>query len=70
MDNRLLTAEEVAKRLGVRPSTIKAWARHGLIPSLRPTQRVVRFEASAVEAALRAEGAQARRGSTEGHEHA
>lgn len=70
MNNRLVRAEEVAVRLGIRPSTVKSWAREGLIPCVRPTQRVIRFDLAAVEAALHAEEAQQRRGSTEDHEHA
>lgn len=53
MDERLVTAAEVAAHLDVRPSTVKAWARDGLIPSVRPTQRVIRFSLPRVLAALR-----------------
>jgi len=52
MDEELLTAAELAKRLRVRPGTVRVWAREGRIPALRPTARVIRFDMRAVMAAL------------------
>jgi len=48
----LLTAEEVADRLQVRPSTIRRWAREGRIPKVRLTPKVVRYELAAVVKAM------------------
>ncbi|MGE0190442.1 MAG: helix-turn-helix domain-containing protein [Planctomycetota bacterium] len=48
-----LTATAVARRLGVRPKTVLLWARQGLIPALRLTARVVRFDWEAVLDAVR-----------------
>jgi len=51
--DEVLTAEEVARRLSLRPSTVRRWAREGRIPAVRPTARVIRFDIAAVLAALR-----------------
>ena len=48
-----LTSEELAQRLRLRPSTIKRWAQEGIIPSLRLSGKVVRFDPEDVECALR-----------------
>jgi excisionase family DNA binding protein len=50
--DRLLTAEEVAERLGMRTDWVWAQARAGLIPHIR-LGRYRRFRESAVEAWLR-----------------
>jgi excisionase family DNA binding protein len=44
----LLTAEELAKLLGVRPSTIRTWYRRGRIPGVRLSPEVVRYDMAAV----------------------
>lgn len=49
----LLTAEELARRLRLRPSTVKRWAQAGIIPVLRLTSRVVRFDPDQVDRVLR-----------------
>ena len=46
--SELLTAEELAGRLQVRPSTIRRWAREGRIPTTRLTPKVVRYDLAAV----------------------
>jgi excisionase family DNA binding protein len=51
-----LTAAELAERLRVRPSTIRAWARVGRIPMVRLSRRVLRFDFEDVVAALRRHG--------------
>ncbi len=51
--NELLTAEELGKRLRLRPDTIKSWARRGLIPSIRATNKTRRFDIAEVIEALR-----------------
>lgn len=50
----LLTADELAERLRLRPSTVRIWARLGRIPSLRLSPKVIRFDVSAVVKALQA----------------
>lgn len=50
----LLTAEELAERLRVRPSTVRRWARSGRIPQISVSAKVLRFEYVAVLDALRA----------------
>ncbi len=50
----LLTAVELATKIGVRPDTVKLWARKGMIPAIRISPKVIRFDLSAVLAALQA----------------
>ena len=59
MSLELLTADEIAERLRLRPRTIRQWARRGLIPAVRLSPKVVRFELAPVVAAMRG---RARRG--------
>ncbi len=47
-----LTAEEVATRLRIQPDTVRDWVRRGLLPVVRLTPKVVRFEWSAVVQAM------------------
>jgi uncharacterized protein YjcR len=44
----LLTAEGLAERLHVRPSTVREWARRGRIPTVRLSSKVVRYSVAAV----------------------
>ena len=46
------TAEEMAERLQVKPSTIRKWSRQRKIPAVRISPKVVRFDPVAVMAAL------------------
>jgi hypothetical protein len=48
----LLTAPELAGRLGVKPGTILDWHRSGKIPGRRLTYKVLRFWLADVLAAL------------------
>jgi len=48
----LLTCEEVACRLGVHVSTVRAWIRDGRVPAYRLGQRFTRIDWNAVLAAL------------------
>ncbi len=52
-DDELLTADGLARRLQVRPSTIQRWARQGRIPAVRLSPKVVRYDLAAVVRALR-----------------
>lgn len=55
----LLTADEVADRLRVQPSTIRRWTQEKKIPAVRLTPKVVRYEFDAVVDALRSQEASA-----------
>jgi excisionase family DNA binding protein len=48
----LLTAAELAERLGVRPGTVLGWHRKGRIPARKLSQKVLRFDLAEVLAAL------------------
>jgi excisionase family DNA binding protein len=48
-----LTAPELAERLRVKPSTVLDWQRAGRIPSIRSTNKVLRFNLKDVMAALK-----------------
>lgn len=52
-DTELLTVNQLAERLQVRPRTVQAWARQGRIPSVRLSAKVVRFDREDVVASLR-----------------
>ena len=52
-NENLLTAEEVADALQVRPSTIRLWARRGWIPTIRLTPKVVRYDLASVVRAMK-----------------
>ena len=49
----LLTGRELASRLGVSHRKIEDWTATGVIPALRLSPRMVRYELPAVLAALR-----------------
>ncbi len=59
----LLTAEELAERLRVRPDTVRGWARRGLIPKVQLSPKVIRFDPRAVVEAM------TRRQASEGGDH-
>ena len=48
----LLTAEEVADRIRVRPDTVRIWARRGIIPAVKLSVKVIRFNLGDVLASL------------------
>jgi excisionase family DNA binding protein len=52
-DTELLTADQLAERLHLRPRTVQAWARQGRIPVVRLSPKVVRFDWAAVLTAIR-----------------
>ena len=52
-DNELLTTNQLADRLHIRPRTVQSWMRQGRIPAVRLSPKVIRFDWEAVVAALR-----------------
>lgn len=48
----LLTAEELADRLRIRPDTVRSWSRRGLIPKITLSRKVIRFDPVAVVEAM------------------
>ncbi len=53
MTGRLLRVDEVADRLGLRPSTIRKLIYRSELPIVRPTKRAVRVREEDVEALIR-----------------
>jgi predicted site-specific integrase-resolvase len=53
IEAELLTAEQLAGRLHVKPNTVRVWTRRGRIPAVKLSPKVVRYEWAAVLAALR-----------------
>ena len=47
-----LTVDQLANRMSVRRRTVLAWVKRGLIPVIRPSPKVLRFDPAAVVAAL------------------
>lgn len=47
-EQNLLTAEELADRLRVRPGTVRQWSQRGWIPAVRLSPKVVRYDLVAV----------------------
>ena len=52
-DTELLTLDQLADRLHVRPRTVRAWVRQGRIPAVKLSPKVVRFDWEAVLTAIR-----------------
>jgi excisionase family DNA binding protein len=52
-DPELLTVDQLAERLHVRPRTVQEWARQKRIPTFKLSAKVVRYEWLAVMTALR-----------------
>jgi len=50
--SELLTANELAARLRVRPRTVQLWARRGRIPVVRFSPKVIRYDLATVLSAL------------------
>ena len=53
MPKRILTACQLADQLSLQESTIRKWAKSGLIPVIKPTPKVIRFDVGDVVAALK-----------------
>lgn len=49
----LITAEQMGERLSLAAGTIKRWASEGIIPCLKLSGKIVRFDPEEVERALK-----------------
>jgi DNA-binding CsgD family transcriptional regulator len=49
----LVTAEEIARLIGIAPRTVRHWGRMGKIPRVKITAKVVRFDLGDVLKALK-----------------
>lgn len=49
MPGPMLTAREVADSLGLSPETVLRWARTGKLPSVRLSNRAIRFPQAAID---------------------
>ena len=54
----LMTAAELAEHLRVKPSTVKRWSRLGLIPTVRLSPKLPRFNLAEAVKALQLRGKQ------------
>lgn len=52
MPDTLVDSAALARRFGVTVGTVNGWVRRGLVPFIRPSRRVVRFNLEKVEQAL------------------
>lgn len=52
MPEPLLTAMELAERLGVKPGTVRKWVREGRIPEIEFSAKVRRFDFAQVLQAI------------------
>ena len=50
---QLLTANELADLLRLRPDTIRSWTRDSIIPAIRITGKAIRYDPVEVARALR-----------------
>ena len=57
MTGRLLTAREVAERLGVIAETVLRWTRRGELPAIRLPGGAIRYREAAARGVARAERA-------------
>ena len=55
-----LTAEEIAEKLRVPVSTVREWSREGVIPSVRISHKVIRYEWAEVVKAIQQHRRQSR----------
>lgn len=53
MTEELLTKEEIGKRLSIKPETILRLARQGIIPQVRVSHKIIRYDLQKVLEALR-----------------
>lgn len=58
---KLVTAEQLAEYLSLRPGTIRRWMRAGIIPCLKLSGKVIRFDLDEVNAALHRQAAENRK---------
>ncbi|MEW6249647.1 MAG: helix-turn-helix domain-containing protein [Planctomycetota bacterium] len=49
---KILTVAQLAAHLHVKPETVRVWSRAGLIPRIRISRKLVRYDLAAVLAAL------------------
>ena len=55
MNKKLITAEELAEQLRLKPKTIHDWARKRKIPSIKISPKVIRFDFDEVLQSLNGE---------------
>jgi excisionase family DNA binding protein len=52
-NTELLTVNQLAERLHIRPRTVQTWVRQGRIPAIKLSSKVIRFDWNAVLTELR-----------------
>lgn len=61
MTGELITADELANRLRIRPGTVRSWTREGKIPAVRLSAKVIRYDLGAVLELLTQDSPKAKR---------
>ena len=51
---KLMTVAQLARRLGIKPNTLRGWARTGAVPCIRLTSGCIRFDAREIKQMLQA----------------
>ena len=62
----IVKTKELARRLDVKPATVRRWAQAGLIPVMRVSAKVIRFDVAEVMRALRERATKTQRGTAGG----
>ena len=52
MNTELFTAEEIAEKLNIKPSTLMMWGRQHKIPRVKVSHKIIRYNYEAVKKAL------------------
>ena len=51
-DVEYLTDLDIARRLGIKPATVRDWRRRGMIPAVRISHKIIRYVWEDVVAAI------------------
>lgn len=49
---KMMTVTQLAKRLGIKPNTLRGWVRKGKVPCIRLSPGCIRFDVQEIERML------------------